>query len=67
MLVVGVVQMGKAVPNSIHNERVKSAAGRGLRLPRGPDPRSIDRYGGEAIIAETMRKVLGLPDSDLVA
>ena len=36
-------QMGKAIPNRVHHERVNSPAGKGLKLSRGPDPRSISR------------------------
>lgn len=34
--------MGKPIPDSIHNAGTKSAYGKGLMLPRGPDPRSYD-------------------------
>lgn len=59
--------MGKAIPDSVHNERINSPAGKGLKLPRGPDPRSISRGSVGTNITEMMRGVLGLPDSDLVA
>ena len=59
--------MGKAIPNSIHNERINSPAGKGLKLSRGPDPRSISRGSVGTGITEMMRGVLGLLDSDSVA
>lgn len=55
-------QRGKAIPNSVHNERINSPAGKGLKLSRGPDPRSISpaSFG----ITEMARGLIGLPDGD---
>lgn len=57
--------MGKCIPDGLHNKRVHSAAGRGLKFSRGPDPRSINRLEGG--IAEAAREILGLFDSKHVA
>jgi len=51
-------KMGKPIPDSIHKNRTESAAGKGLRLSRGPDPRSFNRNHGS--IAEIMRLSLGV-------
>lgn len=59
-------KMGKAIPNSIYDERINSPAGKGLKLSRGPDPRSISRGSLGTNITEMARGLLGLPDSDSV-
>ena len=53
--------MGKPLPEGIYGEMSRSAAGRGLDLARGPDPRSRNPMAGG--IAESMRAVMGM-DSD---
>lgn len=57
--------MGKRIPDELDNKRMMSAAGRGLKLSRGPDPRSINRIEGG--IAEAAREILGLLDSKHMA
>ncbi|KAH8656404.1 hypothetical protein BGZ61DRAFT_372375 [Ilyonectria robusta] len=52
-------KMGKPIPDSIYKNWIESAAGKGLRLSRGPDPRSFNRSQGG--IAEIMRSSLGIP------
>ncbi|KAH8743775.1 hypothetical protein F5883DRAFT_33019 [Diaporthe sp. PMI_573] len=52
-------KMGKPIPDSIHKSRTESAAGKGLRLSRGPDSRSLNRSHGD--IAEIMCLALGMP------
>ncbi|CAL8585017.1 hypothetical protein XPA_010597 [Xanthoria parietina] len=58
-------KMGKRIPDGLHNKRVNSAAGKGLKFSRGPDPRSINRLEGG--IAEAAREILGMLDSKHVA
>ncbi|KDQ17581.1 hypothetical protein BOTBODRAFT_155631 [Botryobasidium botryosum FD-172 SS1] len=50
-------RMGIPLPDSVWNERV--AARHGLKLVRGPDPRSFSR--GEAPMTATIRTMMGLP------
>ncbi len=50
--------MGKSLPDSIYHEQ--SATRMGLRLPRGPDPRSKNSTAGG--IATMMRGFMGLDD-----
>ncbi len=52
-------RMGKPITAKIHNERMKSAHGMGLDLPRGPDPRSKQ---ANTAVDELMRKILGMDD-----
>ena len=54
-------QMGKRVPDSIHDPRMRSMAGRGLDLARGPDPRS-KQYGPMADMTPDIRALIGLPN-----
>jgi hypothetical protein len=49
--------MGKPISEKIHNQRIKSAHGMGLDLPRGPDPRSKQ---GNTAVDELMRAILGM-------
>lgn len=52
--------MGKPIPDSIHIERMQLAEGKGLKLSRGPDSRSLN--GKDARMAEMMRGVFGMPE-----
>jgi hypothetical protein len=49
--------MGKPVSAKIHYTRMKSAHGMGLDLPRGPDPRSKQKY---TALDEMARALLGM-------
>lgn len=51
--------MGKPIPDKIYDERMKSAHGMGLDLPRGPDPRSKQKH---TAIDELMRAILGMDE-----
>ena len=51
-------QMGQKTPDSIHTPRLNSMAGKGLKLERGPDPRSFD--SSKAGVHASMRDVLGM-------
>ncbi|KAK0484892.1 hypothetical protein IW261DRAFT_865427 [Armillaria novae-zelandiae] len=51
-------KMGEPLPNSIYHEQ--SATRMGLRLPRGPDPRSKNSTAGG--MASMMRGFMGLDD-----
>ena len=61
MIMVGVAQMGKRVPDTIHDFRIRSMAGRGVDFARGPDPRS-NRYSPMADMTPNIRELLGLPN-----
>ena len=52
--------MGKPIPDAVQDERTKSAGGKGLKLSRGPDPRSFNR--ASAGITAGARGILGLTD-----
>ena len=51
--------MGKPITDKIHNNRIKSAHGMGLDLPRGPDPRSKQ---ANTAMDELMRGIFGLDE-----
>ncbi|KAK0114943.1 hypothetical protein ONS96_013418 [Cadophora gregata f. sp. sojae] len=51
-------KMGKPLTKKIYDKRCKSAHGKGLNLPRGPDPRSFNAETREH--NEMMRKMMGM-------
>jgi len=51
-------RMGKPLTESIHKERCESQHGKGLRLNRGPDPRSFN--AASAGIKAAARAMLGM-------
>lgn len=56
-------KMGKPVPDSIYSETLRSASGKGLDLPKGPDSRSLNPE--KARMARTMRGIFGLDAPDV--
>lgn len=54
--------MGKAIPDWIYRPLINGPGGKGLDLPRGPDPRSFNPAG--AAMAVLGRAMLGLQVDD---